>query len=99
MEIKKSCQLNIRMTPDEYRHLKEESLKQQLKLADYCRLLLLKTEIPDREENVELLKIGEKFIRISNFFNSGIWSDSEREEFKKELKSVISEIRNYVQWS
>ena len=82
--------------------LKEKSDLTGQSIAHLIRIAIkevenLKIIIPNAEENKILIEYRTNFSRIKNHFESQLWSDSEREIYKKLLTDIINKIDKYLQ--
>lgn len=66
--------------------------KNQISLQEFLRRKIENEPLPNPEKNKILLKSYSNFNRVKSFFNSGIWNESEREEFKGILTYTCAEI-------
>lgn len=98
-EIKKTKIISLRFTPDELDKIIEKSKEQNLKIADYCRIILSEKTFPKVAENKLLITYAHNFSRISNFIKMGIFTDEEKKPLLDEIKLVIAEIRENIKWS
>lgn len=94
--------LNVRLTKSELKMLKEKSDLTGQSIAHLIRIAIkevenLKIIIPNAEENKILIEYRTNFSRIKNHFESQLWSDSEREIYKKLLTDIINKIDKYLQ--
>ncbi len=85
--------IRVRLTSAEKKKAQNRADKLGVTLSEYCRKAIENKPFPDKERNLTLLEYRTNFQRISNFFKRDIWSDSERAEYLKELKSVIEQIK------
>lgn len=94
--------LNVRVTKSELNMLLEKSKLTGLSIANLIRVGVKEVEgfkiiLPNAEENKILIEYRTNFARIKNHFESQLWSESEREIYKKQLESVIRKIDKYLQ--
>ena len=94
--------LNVRLTKSELIMLKEKSEVTKQSMAELIRVTIkeikdFKIIIPNAEENKTLIEYRTNFSRIKNHFESQLWSNSEREIYKKLLIDVIHKIDKYLQ--
>ncbi|REC45178.1 hypothetical protein [Chryseobacterium sp. 5_R23647] len=94
--------LNVRLTKSELIMLKEKSEITKQSIAGLIRVAIkgvkdFKIIIPNAEENKTLIEYRTNFSRIKNHFESQLWSNSEREIYKKLLTDVIHKIDKYLQ--
>lgn len=94
--------LNVRLTKSELIMLKEKSDITGQSIAALIRVSIkeiknFKIIIPNAEENRVLLEYRIYFSRIKNHFTSQLWSNSEREIYKKLLTEIITKIDKYLQ--
>lgn len=94
----KSERITLRFTPDEMEIIKKESVKNEISLTDYCRVILLNKTIPEREKNLTLIEYGNNFSRLSNFIRMGIFNQEEKGHFLAELDETIKGIKNSIKW-
>lgn len=66
--------------------------KNQISLQEYLRRKIEDEPLPNPERNKFLVQSISNFKRISNFFDSRIWEENERQEFKILLKNTCKEI-------
>lgn len=93
--------LNVRLTKSELIMLKEKSEITKQSIAELIRVAIkevkdFKIIIPNAEENRVLIEYRTYFSRIKNHFESQLWSNSEREIYKKVLTDIINKIDKYL---
>lgn len=66
--------------------------KNQISLQEYIRRKIENEPLPNPERNKFMVQTISNFNRISNFFDSKIWMENERHEFKILLKNTCTEI-------
>ena len=94
--------LNVRLSKSELIMLKEKSEITKQSIASLIRIAIkeiqnFKIIIPNADENKTLIEYRTNFSRIKNHFESQLWSDSEREIYKKLLTEIINRIDKYLQ--
>lgn len=97
-EVVKSERITLRFTPKEMAEIKLKSEISKLNTTQYCRLILIEKELPDIEQNKLLSTYVNNFARISNYMKMGIFNDNSKEELLTEIRNLIAEIRNKIQW-
>lgn len=93
--------LNVRLTKSELIMLKEKSELTKQSIAELVRIAIKEIEdfkiiVPNAEENKILIEYRTNFSRIKNHFKSQLWSNSEREIYKKMLTDIINKIDKYL---
>lgn len=66
--------------------------KNQISLQEFLRRKIENEPLPNPERNKFLVQSISNFNRISNFFDSRIWEENDRQEFKTLLKKTCEEI-------
>ena len=66
--------------------------KNQISLQEFLRRKIENEPLPNPERNKILLQFYSNFNRIKNFFDSRIWEEHERQNFKKLLSETCEEI-------
>lgn len=66
--------------------------KSQISLQEFLRRKIENEPLPNPERNKFLVQSISNFNRISNFFDSRIWEENERQEFKILLKNTCDDI-------
>jgi len=66
--------------------------KNQITLQEFLRRKIENEPLPNPERNKFMVQTISNFNRISNFFDSKIWMENERHEFKILLKNTCTEI-------
>ena len=94
--------LNVRLTKSELVMLKERSELTGQSIANLIRVAIKEVQgfkifVPNAEENKILIEYRTNFSRIKNHFESQLWSNSEREIYKKLLTEIINKIDKYLQ--
>ena len=94
--------LNDRLTKSELVMLKERSELTGQSIANLIRVAIKEVQgfkifVPNAEENKILIEYRTNFSRIKNHFESQLWSNSEREIYKKLLTDVVRKIDKYLE--
>lgn len=94
--------LNLRLTKAEHKMLKEKSEMSKIGMGELIRIAIHNVEgfkiiIPNAEENKTLLEYRTNFSRIRNHFQSQMWNEGERENYKNLLDEIIRKIDKYLQ--
>lgn len=97
-EIRKTERITLRFTPEEIQTIISKSEEKKLNTTDYCRLILNEKTLPNFEQNKILIEYANNFSRISNYMKMGIFNENEKAELTKEIKNLISELREKIQW-
>ena len=97
-EIRKIHQINIKFTEDDYNKIIRKAHDQNLKVADYCRIILSEKTFPKVAENKMLITYANNFSKISNFIKMGIFTDEEKKPLLDEIKIVIAGITENIKW-
>ena len=82
-------QINVKYSERDYLRILSTAEALKISPAELIRRSSLGLEIPDKERNEILKSYRGNFNRIGNFFRSQIWDESEKAEFRKELREVI----------
>lgn len=99
IEHRKIHQLNLKFTEEEYSKIILKAKEQNIKVNDYCRIILSEKTFPKAEENKTLIKYANNFSRIKNFMQIGIFNDAEKQRIVDEIDLLIVEIRDSMKWS
>ena len=98
IENRKTEKITLRFTPSEMNLLESKSKEKNLKITEYCRVILNEKTLPNVEQNKILIEYANNFSRLSNFIKSSHFEEHEKKEFLSELKTVVTEIREKIQW-
>lgn len=89
---KKAHKYSISLNDKQNDFAKDICEKNQISLQEFLRRKIENEPLPNPERNKFLVQSISNFNRISNFFDSRIWEENERQEFKTLLKNTCEEI-------
>ena len=98
IENRKTEKITLRFTPSEMNLLLSKSQEKNLKITEYCRVILNEKTLPNIEQNKILIEYANNFSRLSNFIKSSHFEEHEKKEFLSVLQTLVTEIREKIQW-
>jgi hypothetical protein len=78
--------------------LESKSKEKNLKITEYCRVILNEKTLPNVEQNKILIEYANNFSRLSNFIKSSHFEEHEKKEFLSVLQTLVTDIREKIQW-
>lgn len=90
--LKKNFKYLLSLNERQNELAKEIVINNGISLQEFVRRKIENEPLPNPERNKILIKAYTNFIRIGNFFESKIWTEKERKEFKFLLSNTCSEI-------
>ena len=97
-EWRKIHQINIKFTADEYEKISFKAREENIKVSEYCRIILAEKKFPKAEQNKTLITYANNFSRISNFMKMGVFTAEEKKPLLDEIELVIAQIRDNIKW-
>lgn len=97
-EWRKIHQINIKFTADEYEKISFKAREENIKVSNYCQIILAEKKFPKAEQNKTLITYANNFSRISNFMKMGVFTAEEKKPLLDEIELVISQIRENIKW-
>ena len=98
IENRKTEKITLRFTPSEMNLLESKSKEKNLKITEYCRVILNEKKLPNVEQNKILIEYANNFSRLSNFIKSSHFEEHEKKEFLSVLQTLVTDIREKIQW-
>ena len=98
IENRKTEKITLRFTPSEMSLLESKSKEKNLKITEYCRVILNEKKLPNVEQNKILIEYANNFSRLSNFIKSSHFEEHEKKEFLLVLQTLVTDIREKIQW-
>ena len=89
---KKAFKYSLSLTEKQNDLAKDICRKNEISLQEFLRRKIENEPLPNSERNRLLIQVFSHFNRIKSFFNSQIWEEYEREEFKKLLTKTCGEV-------
>lgn len=91
---KREFQKNVRLNENEKNEIEALAKAYGITESELFRRSALNISLPNPERNKILSDYKTHFSRIANFFRNDVWNENEKNDFKQELKEIISLIKS-----
>lgn len=95
---KKTKRIHLIFTEEEYLKILSKAKAKGLKHTDFLYYLITDKDLPNFEQNKDLIKFSNNFVKISNFMKMGIFNTEEKNRLLKEIEDLIKKLNSAIKW-